>query len=102
MSSSLRQAWVVAYDISDPRRLAHVHSFLRKKAIPTQYSVFVAFLSARQMQMLVSALEIRTSPSEDDVRVYPVPPCSEVFLLGARLIPQGVTLTDEQLVHWLR
>ncbi len=102
MSFSLRQAWVVCYDVCDRKRLGAVHTFLRRKAIPTQYSVFVAFMSHRQIHTLVAALETLTCSIEDDVRVYPVPALAEVFLLGATLMPEGVSLPDEQLVQWLR
>jgi CRISPR/Cas system-associated endoribonuclease Cas2 len=88
--------------VCDRKRLGAVHAFLRRKAIPTQYSVFVAFMSHRQIHTLVAALETLTCSIEDDVRVYPVPALAEVFMLGATLMPEGVSLPDEQLVQWLR
>ena len=41
MSYTERRNWLVAYDIASPRRLARVHRYLKRHAIPVQYSVFV-------------------------------------------------------------
>ncbi len=46
--------YVIAYDITDPRRLARVHRELREAAFPVQYSVFLATLDTAAIDRLLS------------------------------------------------
>jgi len=101
MSFSERRAWIVAYDITCPKRLVRVHHYLRGHALTLQYSVFGGVFSARTLQVILNGLRLRIDADEDDVRVYPVPAYCEVVGLGARLLPQGVILPDERLLEFL-
>lgn len=85
-------AWLIAYDIADPRRLGRVHRLLKKVAIPIQYSVFLAWLNERQLRWLVGQLRDRIQAREDDVRLYHLPASAELTVLGKQWLPEGVQL----------
>lgn len=101
MSSSERRAWIVAYDITCPRRLVRVHNFLRGQALVVQYSVFIGLFDARRLGRVIDGVRSRIDRDEDDVRIYPVPTYCDVVIMGARLLPRGVCLPDEQLIRFL-
>jgi CRISPR-associated protein Cas2 len=101
MSFSERRAWIVAYDIACPRRLVRVHNFLRAQALVVQYSVFIGLFDARRLGLVIDCLRNRIDRDEDDVRIYPVPAYCEPIIMGARPLPRGVCLPDEQLVRFL-
>lgn len=85
-------AWLIAYDIADPRRLGRVHRLLKKVAVPIQYSVFLAWLNERQLRWLVEQLRSRIRVCEDDVRLYHLPVVAELTVLGRQWMPDGVHL----------
>ena len=101
MSASEERAWLVAYDITDSRRLARLHHFLKQHALAVQYSVFAALLNERQMEQVVAGVRALIEESEDDVRVYPLPARCETHLLGPRQFPEGIELVDRHLVQVL-
>lgn len=84
--------WLIAYDIADRRRLAHLHRFLCGHATPVQFSVFMARASASQMGRLARDIEERIDPREDDVRVYRIPEPADAFVHGRCMLPDGVLL----------
>ncbi len=81
--SRRRITYVIAYDITDPRRLAKAHRFLREYAFPLQYSVFLATLDAAALQTILTGLAAIIHPREDDVRAYPLPDTPRMEFLGA-------------------
>ena len=85
-------AWLIAYDIADPRRLGRVHRLLKKVAMPIQYSVFLAWLTERQLARLVARLHECIDTREDDVRLYHLPVSTELVRLGRQWLPDGVQI----------
>lgn len=93
-------AWLIAYDIADPRRLGRVHRLLKKVAMPIQYSVFLAWLNDREVELLAEELRGHINVREDDVRLYHLPAATELTTLGKQWLPDGVQLLrDGQPVH---
>lgn len=88
-------AWLIAYDIADPRRLGHVHRLMKKVAVPIQYSVFLAWLNERQLDRLVEQLRARIDVGKDDVRLYHLPVTTELTTLGKQLFPDGVQVLHD-------
>ena len=84
-----RNAWLIAYDIADPGRLGKVHRLLKQRAIPLQYSVFLAWLSKQQINQLVAEINLRINSREDDVRLYHLPQTTEITTLGKQWLPDG-------------
>ncbi len=62
-----------------------------------QYSVFLCRLTWRELGGLKEALEQLIEPSEDDVRIYPLPSRSLIFALGRgpEAAEEGKSLTEE-------
>jgi CRISPR-associated protein Cas2 len=92
MSISEKRSWLVAYDVADPRRLGRVHRYLKRCAIPVQYSVFVTRCDGRQLQRILGCIEEHIDRKEDDVRAYHLPDRCEVAVLGAQHLPDGILL----------
>lgn len=83
-------AWLVAYDIASPRRLARLHRWLVQRALPVQYSVFVFTGTAAELAELIAGLAKRIHPRQDDVRLYPLERARPVHVLGQPLLVEGV------------
>lgn len=67
----MTQLWLVAYDITHPRRLRRVARVLEAHGIRAQKSVFEAHLRATDFTALRSAL-IAEMAAGDHIRFYPL------------------------------
>lgn len=76
------RCWIIAYDITEPRRLRQVHSYLVRHAYPLQYSVFLAVCTERQLERILAGLAGQIHHKLDDVRAYPLPEGAEPVCLG--------------------
>lgn len=102
MSHTEQRNWLVAYDIANPRRLGRVHRFLKGRAIPVQYSVFVFQGSQLELQHVLAGIASLISPDEDDVRAYHLPDRCEVAMLGKQFLPDGIVLGGRGLERLLQ
>lgn len=102
MSFSEIRAFLIAYDVADPKRLTKVHRFLAGEALAVQYSVFVTMASERQIDRIRAGIEQRIDWRQDDVRIYPLPARCQAHLIGRQILPPGIVLADHQLVRLLR
>lgn len=84
------RTWLIAYDITSPRRLGRVHRYLKKTAIPVQYSVFIAEENDAGVRRILSDLAQIINGKTDDVRIYPLPKHPETYHYGRGHIPEGV------------
>ncbi len=89
-------AWIVCYDICDPKRLRKVYRLMRGFGEHWQYSVFHCELSAARRVQLISLLEDVIDPTEDQVLFAPLGPVGghnqkNIEVLGIRKprIPPG-------------
>jgi len=96
------RAYLIAYDIADPKRLLRVHRFLVKHAMALQYSVFAGVFTPFQLTAAVTGLRDRIDAREDDVRIYPLPRRCYALTLGEQWAPEGVFLTDRRLMDLWR
>lgn len=87
MAMNAPRAWLITYDIADPRRLLRVHRFLKKRAVPVQYSVFLFEGSDAQIGRLMQQIEQLIRPDEDDVRAYQLPQTPQFDTLGRGSLP---------------
>lgn len=92
MALNQARGWLICYDVRDPRRLSRFHRFLKRHAVPVQYSVFCYQGSAAQLGRLVREMESRIDRKADDVRVYQLPEQPHFEGLGKGCLPEGVTI----------
>ncbi len=62
--------YVIAYDIPSDRRRTKVHKILSGFGRWTQYSLFEAFLTDKELVALQGKLERQIDPAKDSVRFY--------------------------------
>ncbi|WP_374336314.1 CRISPR-associated endonuclease Cas2 [Methyloversatilis sp.] len=82
--------FIVCYDISDPKRLGRLHRFLKKCAVPLQYSVFLFSGDDRQLDRLLEKATGYIDPKADDLRAYPLPTRGFKARLGKPALPEGI------------
>jgi CRISPR-associated protein Cas2 len=97
MAINKHQLHLICYDIADPRRLGRVHRFLTSRAIPLQYSVFLAHMRPADLPQLVIDLEEIIEASEDDVRIYSLPGEPRFERFGRACFPVGIRLLENGL-----
>lgn len=84
--------WLVAYDISDPRRLNRVHRLLKEKGVLIQYSLFAVRDSAQGILRLKTELAGLIDTKADDVRIYRLPQTPSFVAIGLPLLPEDLLL----------
>ena len=82
MALNAKRCWIIAYDISDPKRLGRVYRLMLKRGIPQQRSVFRATMSTLEARGLRDELSALIDHRLDDVRMYPLPENAEIIRLG--------------------
>jgi len=92
MALNQTRTWLIAYDITCPKRLGRVHRYLKDVATPMQYSVFTAEENTQGILRIRDQLAARIDPKTDDVRIYPLPSNLELHAIGRRRLPEGVML----------
>ena len=97
MADNTPRLHLICYDITEPRRLARVHRYLVKRAVPLQYSVFLAHGSPRAVGALMAVIDTLIDEGSDDVRCYALPVRLEYVRLGRQMLPVGVTLAGVDL-----
>lgn len=85
--------YLIAYDITSPRRLQKMHHYLQKLAIPIEYSVFYLSLDERQLPKLLAEAEALIDRTRDDLRCYPLPQRGLKTRLGRATFPAGIQYT---------
>lgn len=96
MAQQQPAAHIIAYDIADPRRLSRIHRYLKKLAMPVQYSVFLIKCSAIQLADVIADLESMIDPKKDDVRIYTLPKKPEILTLGQQGLAEGIYLVGDE------
>jgi len=65
----MRKYYLIAYDISDPKRLRQVYRTMRGYGDPLQYSVFICNLSGKEKVLMLTHLEDIINHVEDRIMV---------------------------------
>lgn len=77
------KSWhLVAYDVSDKRRLQKVHRYLKQEGIALQYSVFLIEVTKQEYADITDGLLNLTCRKEDDVRFYPCQSEDHIWMAG--------------------
>lgn len=88
---------IVAYDISEPKRLIKVNKLLKTYGLSLQYSVFLVPLNRSLLERLMSDLSEIINHKEDDIRIYPLPTKAAIILLGKQQLPEGIFINQLNL-----
>jgi len=97
MAKYQRRLHVICYDITEPKRLARVHRYLRRRGLAVQYSVFVVRAHTPALLRLLDELRKLINPQRDDIRAYPLPKRLDYQHLGRPLLPAGINLHGTDL-----
>lgn len=82
--------FVVCYDISNPKRLGRLFRYLKKRAVPLQYSVFLFVGDSRQLDRCLAGAAQLIDNEEDDLRAYPLPSRGLKARIGKPALPEGI------------
>lgn len=89
----MKADYLVCYDIASPRRLGRVYRFMKGRGIHLQYSVFHCTLTWEELRKIKIVLNSLIDEKKDDIRIYPLPAKSKVFVMGCGdRVPEGVKL----------
>lgn len=102
MSLSEAYPHLVAYDISDSKRLTRIHRYLKGLGIPLQYSVFLLYLTPLQRKQVIFRLQRLIDPRADDVRIYPLPKNPDWQWWGRPILMEGMILGEVPLPKEMR
>ncbi|SBT04777.1 CRISPR-associated endoribonuclease Cas2 1 [Candidatus Accumulibacter aalborgensis] len=86
-------AFVIGYDISDPRRLLRVHRRMCRHAAPLEYSIFLLVGSDTDKDRCLEEIDELINPIEDDVRCYALPLRGFQGRVGRASLPAGILWT---------
>jgi CRISPR-associated protein Cas2 len=92
MNQRQTAAWLVTYDIANPRRLTRVFKHLKKEGTPVQYSVFAVDANNAKMGALMAHISTLINAKEDDVRAYRLPLNGWRATLGNDMLPADLWL----------
>ncbi len=84
------QDFLIAYDITDPRRLQRLHRLLTQHALAIEYSVFYASDDPRRIKTLLAQAAKLIDSRADDLRCYPLPQRGLRARIGRATLPPGV------------
>ncbi|GAQ95559.1 CRISPR-associated protein Cas2 [Thermodesulfovibrio aggregans] len=83
----MRTLFIIAYDITDERRLAQIRYFLKGYSTGGQRSVYECYLTKEELKFIISKLKRMIFPYEDRVHIFRVDGRSRVITLGIAVPP---------------
>jgi len=82
--------YLICYDIRDPKRLIKLHNYLKRVALPLQYSLFLLEGNTKlKTQCMLSASKI-INPKVDDLRCYVIADNLFQIRIGAPILATGI------------
>jgi CRISPR-associated protein Cas2 len=85
--------YIIAYDITSPRRLARIYRYMQKTGVHIEYSVFYVTCDNRRILAILDELAALIDPRHDDLRCYPLPARGVKLSLGKAILPAGIIYT---------
>lgn len=83
-----RDLYIIAYDITDERRLNRVRYFLKGYSTGGQKSVYECFLTEGELKFIVSNLKRMIFEGDDRVHIFQMDGRSRTHTLGIALQPK--------------
>lgn len=87
------RAFIIGYDIADPRRLQRVHREMCKHGSPLEYSVFLLVGNDRDKDRCMKRMAALIDAAKDDVRCYALPVRGFQGRIGLSGLPEGILWT---------
>ena len=84
----MRRLYLIAYDISDQRRLNRVRHFLKGYSTGGQKSVYECFLTDKEVRLVVSRLGDLIDPETDRIHIFALDARSRTHTLGIAIQPK--------------
>ena len=76
--------FIIAYDITERKRLQRLQRLVSTQFLQLQYSVYYGSMTRKHMDAFITAMQKIIDPSDDDLRVYEVEPLEHSFVIGKR------------------
>lgn len=83
----MRVLYIIAYDITDARRLGQIRYFLKGYSTGGQRSVYECFLEREELKFIISKIKRLINPNEDRVHIFRIDGRSKVITLGIAVPP---------------
>lgn len=83
----MRILYIIAYDITDMKRLGQVRYFLKGYSTGGQKSVYECFLEKEELKFIISKLKRLINHHEDRVHIFRIDGRSKVITLGIAIPP---------------
>ncbi len=84
----MRTLYLIAYDITDNKRLNRVRHLLKGYSTGGQKSVYECFLSKAEKDIVISLVESIIKADEDRVHIFPLDGRSRTHTLGIAIQPK--------------
>lgn len=88
ISHMKRRLYIIAYDITEPKRLQRVSYFLKGFSTGGQKSVYECFLTEGELRYVLRRLEDLIYGPEDRVHVFCLEGHCKIYTLGVALPPK--------------
>jgi len=85
---SARKLFIIAYDITDNKRITKVRNFLRGYSTGGQKSVYECFLSDAELSVVIEKLKWMIQKEQDRIHVFQVDRRAPVTCLGIAVKPK--------------
>ncbi len=89
----MKNSYLIAYDITNERRLNKICRYLKGEGLHLQKSVFFCVLGFDEVQKIKAELAAMIDPVTDDIRIYPVLfDFNALALEDNQSLPPGITV----------
>ncbi len=88
-----RDAWLLVYDIGEPKRLRQVEKIAKTYGVRLQRSVFLCEISEMDLEEMAARLRVRMDAGMDDVRIYHLPKGTKIGQNHPSNLPDGIILS---------
>lgn len=83
-----RTLYIIAYDITDEKRISNVRELLKGYSTGGQKSVYECFLTDGELKFIISKIGRLISNSEDRIHIFQLDGRSRTHVLGIAIRPK--------------
>lgn len=84
----MRALYLIAYDITDEKRLNRVRHVLKGYSTGGQKSVYECFLTDDELASIVEELNLLIDEQSDRVHIFQVERRAKLYVLGTAILPK--------------